>query len=281
MGEEQKRRLSPLTPVRTLGRGLGFTARQVSRVVKNPFARQENPQFASSAAEAQSQALKEEGPLEKFRLWNPFRRPDPSSVAERCFPRQLCRQHVTGSTTDCQDLLSIGCRNWGNWWDGRSLLRVKLYDFAVYMDGKQIQQSQLSRKAKRQRGNEPDAAFFKALRGSDDISMSLMVRAARNLPIPILAKEYERILKRRLQIVGGSANDAALTTMLECFKKERLPSAVVDGNTAHPDSAASEDSPGNAHGRTGCIRAHGTYEATRRLSNSRASVTFRTPKAAI
>ncbi|KAK9816223.1 hypothetical protein WJX74_001914 [Apatococcus lobatus] len=86
------------------------------------------------------------------------------------------------------------------------------------MDGHQIQQSQLSRRTKRHRGNEPDAAFFKALRSSDDVSMSLMVRAARNLPIPILAKEYERILKRRLQIVGGSPNDAALSSMLECFK---------------------------------------------------------------
>lgn len=112
-----------------------------------------------------------------------------------------------------------------------SLLRVKLYDFAVYMDGHQIQQSALSRRAKRRQGSEPDAAFFKALRSSDDVSMSLMVRAARNLPIPILAKEYERILKRRLQIVGGSANDAALHSMLECFKKERLPSGVIDGNS--------------------------------------------------
>lgn len=51
MGDEQKRKLSPLSPVRTLGRGLSFTARQVSRVVKTPFGRQESTPFASTAAE--------------------------------------------------------------------------------------------------------------------------------------------------------------------------------------------------------------------------------------
>ena len=35
------------------------------------------------------------------------------------------------------------------------------------------------------------------LRQTDDIEMSLLVRAARPLPIKMLAGEYERILKRR------------------------------------------------------------------------------------
>jgi hypothetical protein len=37
-----------------------------------------------------------------------------------------------------QQLLTVGCRNWGNWWDGRGLLRVKIYDFAIYVDGEQV-----------------------------------------------------------------------------------------------------------------------------------------------
>ena len=48
--------------------------------------------------------------------------------------------------------------------------------------------------------------------------MALMVRASRNLPIVLLAKEYERILKRRLRVVGGLPDDPALHAMLENFR---------------------------------------------------------------
>lgn len=35
-----------------------------------------------------------------------------------------------------QRLLALGSRHWGSssWWDTRSLLRIKIYDFAVYAD---------------------------------------------------------------------------------------------------------------------------------------------------
>lgn len=56
------------------------------------------------------------------------------------------------------------------------------------------------------------------IRDSRDINMALMVRASRNLPIMLLAKEYERILKRRLRVVGGLPDDPALHTMLDTFR---------------------------------------------------------------
>ena len=74
-------------------------------------------------------------------------------------------------------------------------------------------------------------SFCKGLRGSDDIDMSLMVRASRNLPIKLLSKEYERILRRRLQRVGGLQNDAALAQMLASFKEESLPDSVKQGGS--------------------------------------------------
>ena len=40
-------------------------------------------------------------------------------------------------------------------------------------------------------------AFYDDLRASNDIEMSLMVRASRNLPLMLLTKEYSHILKRR------------------------------------------------------------------------------------
>ena len=61
-------------------------------------------------------------------------------------------------------------------------------------------------------------ALTTELRDSQDIEMALMVRASRNLPILLLAKEYERILRRRLRVVGGLPSDPALHTMLNTFR---------------------------------------------------------------
>jgi len=43
-----------------------------------------------------------------------------------------------GALKPPQQLLTVGSRHWGNWWDGRGLLRVKIYDFAIYVDGRQV-----------------------------------------------------------------------------------------------------------------------------------------------
>ena len=44
------------------------------------------------------------------------------------------------------------------------------------------------------------------------------VRASRGLPLRLMAVEYERILKRRLRIVGGSPNGPALGQLLDVFR---------------------------------------------------------------
>jgi hypothetical protein len=44
------------------------------------------------------------------------------------------------------------------------------------------------------------------------------VRASRGLPLRLMAAEYERILKRRLRIVGGSPDDPALGQLLAVFR---------------------------------------------------------------
>lgn len=45
--------------------------------------------------------------------------------------------HVSHSL---QRLLAMGCRQWGSsgWWDGRSLLKLKVYEYAVYVDPHQV-----------------------------------------------------------------------------------------------------------------------------------------------
>ncbi len=63
-----------------------------------------------------------------------------------------------------------------------------------------------------------DDLFYQRLRSSSDVKMALMVRASRNLPIKLLAGEYERILRRRLAAVGGSPEDPALAKMVAKFR---------------------------------------------------------------
>lgn len=79
----------------------------------------------------------------------------------------------------------------------------------------QAQQSKLARRwgAAKQRPAE-ETALARSLRDASDIEMCLVVRAARNLPIRLLAREYERILRRRLRVVGGSPDDPALAAMI-------------------------------------------------------------------
>lgn len=58
---------------------------------------------------------------------------------EECFPTAL-RAHgggLTGGGGACQSLVSVGSRQWGHPAIS-SLLRVKIYDFAVYMDGAKV-----------------------------------------------------------------------------------------------------------------------------------------------
>jgi hypothetical protein len=37
-----------------------------------------------------------------------------------------------------QSLTAVGSKQWGSWWDGRGLLRVKIYDFALYTNPRQL-----------------------------------------------------------------------------------------------------------------------------------------------
>ena len=60
---------------------------------------------------------------------------------EACFPTAL-RSHAgglggLGGSAACQSLVSVGSRQWGHPAIS-SLLRVKIYDFAVYIDGAQV-----------------------------------------------------------------------------------------------------------------------------------------------
>lgn len=69
-----------------------------------------------------------------------------------------------------------------------------------------------------------------ALKSSPACGVSLLLRAARDIPLTQLREEYDKILRRRLQRVGGDPDDPALPALLDAFTDaKRLPPAAVSG----------------------------------------------------
>lgn len=145
------------------------------------------------------------------------------------FPCRLCLGSA-GALKECQDLVTTGSRQFGLGGFGAAL-KVRIYDFAVYVQPQQAKASALCKNSPNLQTPAQHVSFCKGLRSSDDIDMSLMVRASRNLPIKLLAKEYERILRRRIVKVGGSQTDEALVNLLHTFKEENLPESVKQGGS--------------------------------------------------
>ncbi|GFR44649.1 hypothetical protein Agub_g5939 [Astrephomene gubernaculifera] len=144
-----------------------------------------------------------------------------------------------------QHLLAVGSRQWGNsgsWWDGRSLLRVKIYDFAIYANpvGSAAATAVAALAASRASidNNSTGSGWSPAdalVPSSCPVDVSLTIRACRNLPLPLLRQEFERILLRRHQMAGGRADDPALQELLSYFSRDKLPYHVL---TSSPSSSS-------------------------------------------
>lgn len=61
----------------------------------------------------------------------------PSALDLACFPARFCQGSGLAAAQACQDLLTVGTRLWGPG-AAQTLLKVKIYEFAVYMDGGQV-----------------------------------------------------------------------------------------------------------------------------------------------
>lgn len=133
-----------------------------------------------------------------------------------------------------QNLLTVGTRHWGNWWDGRGLLGVRLYDFAIYIDGQEARQS--AGPAITSTGRRVPSDLYQRLRSGQFGNMSIVLRASRSLPLHLLSQEFERILQRRLQRVGGNPEDPALASFLDCFSEDRVPSTAKEGTSVKKGS---------------------------------------------
>eukprot|EP00210_Caulerpa_lentillifera_P003834 g3662.t1 len=126
--------------------------------------------------------------------------------------------------------MTVGSRHWGQSGDGRGVIRIKLYEFAVYFDPNQMRRSSLAN-ILRTEGVESLTAnrrFYNQLRSNNEVDMSIVMKTSRSLPLDTMSMEYEKILKRRLVRVGGRTDDPSLPVFLDMFKLERLPAQVHD-----------------------------------------------------
>jgi hypothetical protein len=145
---------------------------------------------------------------------------------QQLFSCQLC-VHQPAQQAQTQELVTTGSKVWGL---GAALPIAKLYDFAVYLNRQQAQRSPLAAQFGAQLAAAPrQDAFYHSLRASAaaDLDFSLVVRAARSLPIRLVAAEYRRILRSRLAALGHDPGDAGLTTMLEAFRWGQLLGAAT------------------------------------------------------
>jgi hypothetical protein len=131
-----------------------------------------------------------------------------------------------------QRLLATGTRSWGTgaWWDGRSLMRVRIYDFALYADEARLGAATAA-PPRHPAPLLPDAlAVSPAL---SDVPATILLRAARDIPLSRLAEEYERILRRRVAAAADDAlpsseHEPALRGLLDAFRDpSRLPASAL------------------------------------------------------
>lgn len=255
--DQDQRRFSALTPLRFVGRGIGAAALGFGRMVRRGKELRHSRRNRAHALASISAAMLPEGNVhtsnEKWVPWNhnsfqfPFSilmdnrgaRDTFQSFGEpNSFP--LIHKITTQEQETPQALLTVGSRRWGNWWDGRGLLKIKIYDFAIYVDGQKAHDS-LSRGCSRpfrlRRKFRKTDTHDIANEIGQHVPMSIMVRASRNIPVDKLNQEYEKILERRICKVGGTPQDPALREMLSWLTEGALPRHALDGGAVRAGAA--------------------------------------------
>ena len=97
-------------------------------------------------------------------------------LAARCFPRRL---HGSGAP---QDLLTVGSRRFPLG------ISVHVYDFALLADADALRASAAAPTLRAHASATPE--FGRALRSADDVPMTLVVRIARTLPVPLMVSFF-------------------------------------------------------------------------------------------
>jgi hypothetical protein len=86
-----------------------------------------------------------------------------------CFPARLY-SHAGSLATSCQELITTGSRSFGL---GKTFLNIRIYDFAVYVDGQQARKSKVYKLYNNRLIQAlRDPAFYRKVRSSNDIEVS-------------------------------------------------------------------------------------------------------------
>lgn len=92
-----------------------------------------------------------------------------------CFPARLYSR-AGSMAASCQELVTTGSRSFGL---GRTFLNLRIYDFALYIDGQQARKSRLCKiYGKRLLQALRDPVFYRKLRSSRDIEVLLHIKCA-------------------------------------------------------------------------------------------------------
>ena len=169
--------------------------------------------------------------------WLTGRQPDPPPAtgiseadagwrASACFPSRIAAPAEAAAatpaptpSTSTHHLAAVGTRAFSLW--GASL---RIYDFGVYVSPSAAAASTSLGGPSAPAAHEADpVAFSRRLRSADDVPKTLLVRTRRALPLPLMKAEYQRILTRRIALVGGDPADAALAELIALFRADALP----------------------------------------------------------
>jgi len=221
--QQQARALWRKGPARVLGVA-GKAVKGLVRPVVTPVRRQRQRQrrrrgaFASLSASALSDPYGDDDDVDEAPSATSSILASPGTSRRAlhhgvtAFPTEL--QHMAeGIAGRSQKLLAIGARHWGSssWWDTRSMLKLKIYDFAVYADPAAARSVALSPAAPMAEtagagsgGDKAGAVGRRILSqlvapagGSPPIDATLLLQAARDLPVEQLGQELFDVLDRR------------------------------------------------------------------------------------
>lgn len=229
VNQSQRRRRRIRVPVVQFGRsalryGVGAPVRSAAKVLSHVLV---SPVRSTSRAVTRRRRRRTEGLdlAKRQRKW-----------VSDAFPRQICSTSELGSrnrggggctTSGCQELAAIGNRY--------AAVCVKLYDFAMYLNRDSLRKSTSMKN--RYTGKHlheviSSSKYYDDIVRDEGTEFSVVMVTARNIPLKLISSEYDKILRRRVQKVGGSEEDnPQVNKVLSIFSEDRFPSQCLQGSS--------------------------------------------------
>jgi hypothetical protein len=160
-------------------------------------------------------------------------------ASDKRFPRQLSHPSSADETASrlgrgtaaggsgTQELAAIGNRY--------AAVCVKLYDFAMYLNRDSLQRSTSMKSrytGKHLHEVVSSSKYYDDIVRDKGTELSVVMVTARNIPLKLISSEYDKILRRRVQKVGGSEqDDPGVSKVLSIFSEDRFPAQCLEGSS--------------------------------------------------